>query len=228
MRLICWCSGIAYSGCETFRNGSADVKGLRFGDAQETRFRSWSRSYMGSAILQRGLYADVLELRFETAKLSEMDSAVSQGCWFANAQETRIRFEKRSNMGNAVMKELQFDDAHEPRFQASNLSDTLSVIVHCFRFPYVWNFVFKLRNVQIRTVPSSKSVDLLMIRNRVNRVRTFRYMKGLPAIRLISWYSGIAYSGCLTFRNGHCSPARGLICWWLRIACSGCESLKYG
>ena len=40
--------------------GSADMKGLRFPDAQESRFHAWKRSYMGIAVLQGCRFADIL------------------------------------------------------------------------------------------------------------------------------------------------------------------------
>ena len=39
--------------------GSADMKGLRFPNAQESRFRTWNRLHMCSFVLQGGLFADI-------------------------------------------------------------------------------------------------------------------------------------------------------------------------
>ena len=61
---------------ETFRNGHADIKGLRISDAEESTFQACKRSYMGSAVLQCGRLNDIQELRFETAKSSDMWYAV--------------------------------------------------------------------------------------------------------------------------------------------------------
>ena len=52
--LICQCSGIANSGCETFKCGSAVMKGLRFDESQESRFQAAKRSEMCSAVPQGG------------------------------------------------------------------------------------------------------------------------------------------------------------------------------
>ena len=49
--------------------GTADMKGLRFADAQESCFHAWKRSYMGRADLQGGRYANVQELCFKTEKV---------------------------------------------------------------------------------------------------------------------------------------------------------------
>ena len=48
--------------------GSADMRGLRFADAQESRFQACKLSYMARAVLQRGKFAEFHELRFQTAK----------------------------------------------------------------------------------------------------------------------------------------------------------------
>ena len=58
--------------------GSADIKGLRFADAQELRFLAWKRLYMVSAFLLGFRFADVQELLFQTSKPSCMDYAELQ------------------------------------------------------------------------------------------------------------------------------------------------------
>ena len=47
------------------------------------------------------------------------------------------------------------------------------------------NFVLWLRNVQITAVPSCKRVDLLMLRNRVFRVRNVKYGQYCEVRKLI-------------------------------------------
>ena len=46
-----------------------------------------------------------------------------------------------------------------------------SVVLVGGRFVIFRNYFFKLQNVQIKTVPSCKTVDLLLLGNKVSRVR---------------------------------------------------------
>ena len=54
--------------------GSADMKGLRFADAQESRLQAWKLPYIGSAVRQGCRFDDVQELRFQATKHSDMGS----------------------------------------------------------------------------------------------------------------------------------------------------------
>ena len=82
----CWCSGFAYSGCETFVCGSSVMKGLRFADSQESRFLASNRSNMGSTVLLGGRSANIQEFCFQAAKRSDMVCAELQGGLFADCQ----------------------------------------------------------------------------------------------------------------------------------------------
>ena len=42
------------------------------------------------------------------------------------------------------------------------------------------------------------------------------------------WCSGIKYSGCVTFRNGHCRHEKTSICWYSGIVFWGLETFTYG
>ena len=86
----------------------------------------------------------------------------------------------------------------------------------------------RLRNFQIRAVPSCKRVELFMLRKRVFRAQTLKYWQCSPAMRLICWCSGSVFSGFQTFRNVQCLPARGLICWFSGNAYSVCETSRNG
>ena len=68
------------------------------------------------------------------------------------------------------------------------------------------NCVFSVRNVEIWAVLSSNEVDLLLLRNRVFMVRNAEKWAVLFTMRPICWCSGIAYSGCESFKNGECFP----------------------
>ena len=67
------------------------MKGLRFTDAQESRFEAWNRSYMGSAILQVCRLADLRELCFQPVKRSDMECSKLQGGKFSDSQESIYR-----------------------------------------------------------------------------------------------------------------------------------------
>ena len=55
--------------------GSADMKGLRFSDAQEWRYQAWNRSHMGSAVVQEGRFDEVQELSFQITKRKICETA---------------------------------------------------------------------------------------------------------------------------------------------------------
>ena len=65
-----------------------------------------------------------------------------------------------------------------------------SAILQCGRFPDVWNFVLKLRKVQIWAVPNCKGVDLLIVRNDDFRLRKFQILAVLSskAVDLVMLY----------------------------------------
>ena len=73
MRSICICSGIEYSGCESFKMGSAVLK---FADAQESIFQVAKRSNVVSTIMKGLRFVDSQEWRFQASKLSSMCSCV--------------------------------------------------------------------------------------------------------------------------------------------------------
>ena len=54
--------------------------------AQESLFKVWTRSYMGSVVLFGGRFADVQELRFQTAKRWVIGCGELQGGLFADCQ----------------------------------------------------------------------------------------------------------------------------------------------
>ena len=84
--LICWFSGIAYSGCKTFKYGKCRMKELLFPDAQESRFQGWNRSYMGSAVLKGGRFYEVQELRFKITKRKMCEAASASICWLSGLE----------------------------------------------------------------------------------------------------------------------------------------------
>ena len=57
--------------------GFAVMKGLRFGDTQESCFETWKRSYMGCAALLCGRFADAQESRIQAANRSKIWSAAT-------------------------------------------------------------------------------------------------------------------------------------------------------
>ena len=85
-RSICGCSGIANSGCEIFRYGSADIKELRFADAQESLFQAFS-AHIWAVPNCKVVYADCQEWCFQVAKRSDMSSAIQQEGRIVEAQE---------------------------------------------------------------------------------------------------------------------------------------------
>ena len=83
-----------------------------------------------------------------------------------------------------------------------------SAVLQGGRLLMLWDQVFTMRNVQIWAVPSFKGVGFLMLSDRVFRLRTVEKWQCPPARRSNCWCSGIAFSGCETFRYGQCLPAR--------------------
>ena len=70
--LICLFSGIAFSVYETTEMGFAVMKGLRFGDIQESCFEAWKLSHMGGVALLCGRFADAQESCIEAANCSKI------------------------------------------------------------------------------------------------------------------------------------------------------------
>ena len=81
-------------------------------------------------------------------------------------------------MSSAILEGGRFADVQEPRFQAAYGLFRPAKGVDLLM---VRKSVFRLRNVQIWTVPSCKAVDLLKFRNGFFRQRDIRYGQGHPA-----------------------------------------------
>ena len=144
---ICWCSGIAYSGAK--------------------------RSNMGSVVQQWGWFADSQESRFQPAKRTEMCSAIPQWGWFVDTQESRIQVVKRSDIGIAVMKGLRFADTQELGFEAWKQLHMWYAALLCGRFAEAQKSRIQAGNIQNGcAVPPG--FNLLMLRNRLFRFRTFK------------------------------------------------------
>ena len=123
--------------------------------------------------------------RFGPAIRWDMGSAVIKGIRFADSQELCFEAWKRSY--NACSAHLcgQFSDSQKSRFQASKRTNMGSAHLVGGRFDFRNSF-FKLQNVQIWTVPNCKwSICCL---------------------------TGMAFSGCETFRYEQYHPARESIC----------------
>ena len=58
---------------------SVVIKGLRFGDSQESYFEAWKRSHMDCSALLCGRFSDSQESRFQVSKSSNMGCAVLEG-----------------------------------------------------------------------------------------------------------------------------------------------------
>ena len=80
------------------------IKGLRFGDSQESYFEAWKRSHMDCSALLCGRFADSQESRFQVSERSNMGCAVLEGDRSADNQEFCFGAAKRSDM---VCVELQ-------------------------------------------------------------------------------------------------------------------------
>ena len=148
------------------------------------------------------LSSDCQEWHILAAKSSDKSNNHLQEGRFANAQESCFQGAKRWNMGSAVQKWGWFADAQESRFHGTKR----------------WN---------MRSAVSNEA-DLLMLRNRVFRLRIVQKWGVMSRQCLICWYSGIAYSVCETFKCGQCRHERTSICWFSGIAFSGFETFKYG
>ncbi len=57
--------------------GFAVMKGLRFGETQESCFEAWKLSHMGGVALLCGRFADVQESRIEAANCSKIWSVTT-------------------------------------------------------------------------------------------------------------------------------------------------------
>ncbi len=90
---------------------------------------------------------------------------------FADSQKSRFQDPKRSNMCSAVLDGGRSAYIHEFCFQAEKQSDMDCVDLQVGLFADNQEWDLMLRNVQIITVLSCKSVDLLMFTNSGFRVR---------------------------------------------------------
>ena len=148
MRLICWCSGIAYSAPKRSQMCSAVPQGSWFVDAQESRTQFEKRSDMGIAVMKVLRFCDTKESCFET--------------W------------KRSHMCFASLLCGRFADFRKCVLNVKN--DQIWTVLNC-KWVYlriVRNGILRPRNVYIRAVPSIKMVDLLMLKNRNVNFETFK------------------------------------------------------
>ena len=77
-------------------------------------------------------------------------------------------------MGNAVQQVGRLANFQESRFQAANRSDMNSALYKRVDLLMLRNRVFRLRIVQICKALSSNEFVLLILRNRVFRVQKYR------------------------------------------------------
>ena len=98
-----------------------------FADTQGSCFEDWKGSHMGFSALLCGRFAD--------------------------SQESRFQASKRSNICSAVLEVSRFADFHELFFKLQNVQ--IWNVLNCkgVYWPIVRNVIFRLQNVQIKTVP---------------------------------------------------------------------------
>ena len=92
-------------------------------------------------------------------------------CRFADFLESRFQRSKRSNMSTAVLEGGPSADIYELCFQTAKRSYFAFVEVQRVYLLIDRNGIFMLWIVQLRALPSFKTVDLLMLRNSVFTVR---------------------------------------------------------
>ena len=95
MRLICRCSGIAFSSSETIRKVQCSIEWSKFPDTKEFCFEAWKSSDIACSTLLCGRIVD--------------------------SQESFFQASKRSNMGSAVLECGRSADIHEFCVQAANV-----------------------------------------------------------------------------------------------------------
>ena len=78
------------------------MKGLRFADAQESRFQAGRRSDFGIVVMKGLLFADTQETCLESWKSSHTGCAALLCRQFADDQVSCIHAANHSKMGNAV------------------------------------------------------------------------------------------------------------------------------
>ena len=186
---------------------SAVLQWSWFADAQESRFQGRIVQILS---MPSWKFFDLLLLRNRVFWLGNINISVVPPCHVVDLWILRnrvFRFEK-FNYGCAVLEGGRSSDNHEFCCQAAKHSDTDCVKLQGFYLLIVRNGIFKSRNVQIIVVPSCKSVDLQIFTNSGFTVRNEKHGLCCPAMKLICWCSGIAFSGSETIRNVLCSHER--------------------
>ena len=102
--------------------------------------------------------------------------AVMKGLRFANTKEWCFETWKLSHMGCAALLCGRFAVVQELRFEHEKRSDMGCVELLGCLFENFSNGIFRLRNFEIRAVPSCRMVDLLMLMNRVVRQRNIQIL----------------------------------------------------
>ena len=74
------------------------MKGLRFGDTQESCFEGWKRSYMSCSALLYGRFADSQESLLHSSKLCNIRSAFLENVRYADIHELCFHAAERSKM----------------------------------------------------------------------------------------------------------------------------------
>ena len=88
------------------------MKGLRFADAQESRYQAWNRSYMGSTSCKK---VDLMKFRKCVFKFRNVNCAKLQGGRFVHFQEWSFQAATVSYMSSATEQEGRFAEAQESR-----------------------------------------------------------------------------------------------------------------
>ncbi len=150
-----------------------------------------------------------------------MCSAVQEWCWFADAQKSSFQAANHSDMGNAVMKGLRFADTQELCFEAWKLCIMLVQPFYVVNLLILTNRVFRLRNVQIWVVLSWKVVVRLIFTNSVFKLQNFQIWNvyNYKWVYLLIVRNGIFRSRNVRLLQYH--PARGSICWSSRVVFTG-------
>ena len=104
---------------------------------------------------------------------------------FADSQQSRFQSSKRSNMGSAVTEGVRIMIFTNSVFKLLNVQ--IRTVSNC-KGVYLLidrNGIFRPRNVQIIAVPSRKTVDLLMFTNSGLMVRNVEIRQCCPAMKFI-------------------------------------------
>ena len=130
---------------------------------------------------------NLLIFRKRVFRLGNVQIWVYTPCYVVDFLILRNRFSasKRSNMSSAVLEVGRFTDIYEFCFQAAKRSEMNCDEVQGVLLLIVRNGIFRLRNFQIRAVPSCKRVDLLILRNSFSRCEMLKYGQCCPAMKLI-------------------------------------------